>query len=115
MICIQLMSDNTSSTVFKAQAVGPFMRKDVEVLEKVQRKATRLVKEVRHLSYEERLKKLQLLSIQERSLRGDLIETYKIMMKKLEVDPDMFFEMEDHSITRGHALKLKKQRSISWL
>ena len=34
------------------QAVGPFTRKDVEALEKVQRKTTRLVKEVRHLSYE---------------------------------------------------------------
>ena len=34
---------------------------------------------------------------------------------KLEEDPSVFFEVEEESKTRGHALKLKKQRSVSWL
>ena len=97
------------------QAVGPFMRQDVEALEKVQRRATKLVAQVRELPYEERLRKLQLPSVKDRALRGDLIETYKILTMKLEVDPSVFFEVEEESKTRGHALKLKKRRSVSWL
>ena len=47
------------------QAVGPFMVQDFKALEKVQRRATKLVKNIRHLSYEEHLQKLKLLSIKE--------------------------------------------------
>ena len=97
------------------KVVGPYMKQDVEALEKVQRRATRLVAQVRGLTYEERLRKLQLPSIKERALRGDLIETYKVLTKKLEVDPSMFFEVDEESKTRGHTLKLKKRRSVSWL
>ena len=71
------------------------MRQDVEALEKVWRRATRLMAQVRQHTYEERLKELQLPSIKERGLRGDLIETYKILTKKLEVDSLIFFEEEE--------------------
>ena len=83
------------------QAMGPYMRQDVEALEKVQRRAPRHMAQMRQLTYEERLKKLQLPCIKERALRGDLIETYKILTRKLEVDPLTFFKVEKNQKQEG--------------
>ena len=48
----------------------------------IQTAATKRVRGFRHLSYEERLVNLGLPTLDERRLRGDLIETYKIMTDK---------------------------------
>ena len=93
------------------QAVGPHMKQDVQILEKTQRRATKLVKGLSCLTYQERLQKLSLLSIKDRMLRGDLIEVYKIVTGKVNVDANQFFEIQDESITRGHQLKLKRRRA----
>ena len=58
------------------------------------------------LSYEERLK---LFTLEERRLRGDLIQTFKLLTGKENVDHEIFF---NHSTTnlRGHSLKLSKSQ-----
>ncbi len=61
------------------QAWSPFTRRDITVLEKVQRRATKLVPELANLPYEERLKRLQLTTLEERRTRGDMIQTYRIL------------------------------------
>ena len=52
------------------QAWNPHLRKDVDTLEKIQRRATKLIPELRDLTYEERLKECGLTTLETRRLRG---------------------------------------------
>ena len=91
------------------QAWRPFLHKDIEVMEKVQRRATRLIEGFKLLSYEERLKRLNLTTLETRRIRADLIETYKIFNGLDRLDPEDFFEMSQVKSTRGHRYKIFKK------
>jgi hypothetical protein len=54
-------------------------KKEAIQLENVQRRATKLIKNIQHKTYTQRLKYLGLPSLQYRRLRADMIETYKIL------------------------------------
>ena len=58
-------------------AWSPYYKKDKELLEKVQRRFTKMIKGMKGKSYEERLQKLNLWSLEERRNREDLIEVFK--------------------------------------
>ena len=61
------------------QVWSPYSRKDINTLERIQMRATKLVPELRHLTYNKRLHRLDLTTLEKRRLRGELIETYKIL------------------------------------
>ena len=60
-------------------------------------------------SYEERLKRLGLTTLETRRLRGDLIEVFKIFKGFHNIEANTFFELSNNAHTRGHYLKIFKQ------
>ena len=95
-----------------SQAVGPYMVKNLQVLERIQRRATKMVRGLKNVPYQERLIMLQLTSVKQRLLRGDLIEVYKILTGRSKLKADLFFERSTSTRTRGHHLKLEKRRAV---
>ena len=61
------------------QAWSPYFKKDIDILKKTRRRATKLIPSLKHLPYEERLRKLNLMPLVQRRLRGDLTETFKFI------------------------------------
>ena len=68
---------------------------------------TRMLPGLEGMSYEERLDKLGLFSLERWRLRGDLIEVYKIMNR---MDSQMFFPRVEKSSTRGHRFKVRGEK-----
>ena len=92
------------------QAWRPYRKKDIDTLERIQKRATKMVPELRDLSYEERLKECGLTTLETRRLRGDQIEVFKILNGYENIDRNMFFSLKKDSRTRGHEVKLVKDQ-----
>ena len=90
----------------------PRYKMDMEAIETVQRRATKLVPELRNVDYSQRLKILKLPSMQYRLRRGDMIQVYKIVKGLDRVPSEMFFKFcdasDDMRQTRGHNWKIFK-------
>ena len=81
---------------------------DIEVIEKVQKRATKLIISLKHLPYIERLKQLRLPTLKYRRLRGDMIEVFKLVHNHYDVEAAVKLHFNTASVTRGNRYKLKK-------
>ena len=91
------------------QTWRPHLQKDIDLIEGVQRRATKMIPNLKNKSYEERLNILNLTTLETRRLRGDLIEVFKICKGFDSLEPSLFFKFST-APTRGHMLKLVKPR-----
>ena len=78
------------------QAWNPYLVKDIKCLEKVQKRATSLIPSIARYSYQDRLKILELYSLERRRERGDLIETFKILKGLERVEKEKWFTLPEN-------------------
>ena len=102
---------------FSVQAWSPWHLKDIEVLEKVQERAVKMVKGLRSNNYIDRLKELGLPSLAERRTRGDCIQVWKYQHGISPYSPGLlqFAGDEEHRLTRHTYEKLNLMKSKSRL
>lgn len=91
------------------QAWRPYHRYDINMLESVQRRATKLIPSLKNHSYESRLKELGMYSFERRCKRGDMIEVFKMFSGMNDLNVGEFFDIDVDDRTRGHSRKIRKK------
>ncbi|MES9884664.1 MAG: reverse transcriptase family protein, partial [Sedimenticola sp.] len=85
-------------------------KKECILIENVQRRATKLIKNMENKIYSDRLKMLGIPSLQYRRTRSDMVEVFKILNGIDKADKDQLFQMNNENRIRGHNWKLKKKQ-----
>ena len=93
-----------------AQVWAPYLRKDIIMLEGVQRRATKMISGFEGKRYEERLKELGMYSVERRFVRGDMIQVFKIFKSVDNIEINKFFVVDHGRETRGHNKKIRKRQ-----
>ncbi|KFW62980.1 hypothetical protein AS28_07678, partial [Pygoscelis adeliae] len=91
------------------QLWSPQHKKDTDLLERVQKRAVKMIKGMEHLCCEERLRELGLFSLEKRRLWGDLIAAFQYLKGAYKKD-DRLFSRACCDRTRGNGFKLKEGR-----
>ena len=95
---------------YAAAVWSPYKQKDIDNLENVQRRATKQIPSLKNLEYADRLKKLKMPTLKYRRLRGDMIETFKIITGTYDKEvTEGIFDLDPNTRTRGHNMKIKKK------
>ena len=86
------------------QVWSPQYKKGREMLERVQRRATKMIRGLEHLPYEDRLMELGLFSLEKRRLQGDLIAAFQYLKGAYKQEGSKLFERVDNSRQGGTVL-----------
>ena len=86
----------------------PYLRKNIDSIEKIQRNFTKCIIGMKDLEYGDRLRALKLPSLEFRRVRGDMIEVFKILNNFYDPLTTHSLLTLDNSTTRGHVFKLEK-------
>ncbi|KFW04440.1 hypothetical protein N327_09952, partial [Fulmarus glacialis] len=92
------------------QLWGPQHKKDMDLLERVQGRATKLIRGLEHLSYEDRLTQLGLFSLEKKKLQRDLIAAFQYLKGAYRKAGEGLFTKACSHRTRGKGFKLKEGR-----
>jgi len=84
----------------------PYLKRQSALIERVRRRATKVLYECRNMEYTDRLVYFDLHSLKGRRLRGDLIEVYKIVNNLVDINSDTFFRFNFDQRTRNSDLKI---------
>ena len=85
---------------------APYRKGDIEALEKVQKRTTKILPGLKNRPYSDRLKICNIPTLHYRRIRGDMIETYKIVSGKYQPDvAPMLYKSSVH-VTRGNDMRL---------
>ena len=103
-----LLCSGVSTFALLCPVLGSQVQKDRDPLEGVQRRATKIIKVLEHLLYEERLTDLGLFSLGKRRLRGDLINVYKYVKGGGRQMDEALLVWSDR--TRSNGLKLEHRK-----
>ena len=99
---------------------SPKHKYNIDSIERVQRRATKLIPQLKELSYSDRLRELNLETLSYRRTRADLLETYRILTSQHQVNRDTYCSLcpgksmltpSLNTATRGHSMKLQIQPS----
>ena len=92
------------------QVWSPQYKKDRELLKRVRRRATKMIRWLEHLPYEDRLRELGLFSLEKRRLWGDLIAAFQYLKGDYKQEGNQLFTQADSDRIRGNSFKLKEGR-----
>ncbi|KAK4815943.1 hypothetical protein QYF61_010200 [Mycteria americana] len=95
---------------YSVQLWGPQHKTDMDLLNRVQRRATKMIRGLEHLSYEDRLRDLGFFSLEKRRLWGDLITAFHYLKGTYREDGEGLFIRECSDRTKANGFKLKEGR-----